>query len=144
MNTLSYLRYFIFLIGLTAINVQAEIELQGITETAYQECGDLGNDALAIQSIRYELNSSKQEIMAALDFLVKQELGQQPLFMHRAKAIATWVFYNYPADFSPRLVGQTYAVECGIKTSNQIELLVNHGKEDQKRGAWESAQLSAE
>jgi len=144
MNTLIYLRYFIFIIGLTAIDVQAEINLHEITETAYHECEDLGNDALAIQSIRYELNGSMQEIMDTLDVLVKQELGQQPLFMQRVKAIATWVFYNYPADFSPRLVGQTYAVECGIKTSNQIELLVNHGKEDQKRGAWESAQLSAE
>jgi len=140
MNTLSYLRYFIFIIGLTAIDVQAEIKLQGIAETAYHECEDLGNDALAIQSIRYELNSSKQEIMNTLDALVKAESGPQPLFMQRIKAIATWVFYNYPADFSPSLVGQTYAVECGIKTSNQIELLVNNGEEDQKRGAWVSAQ----
>ncbi len=144
MNTLRYLRYFIFIIALTAIDVQAEINLHEITETAYHECEDLGNDALAIQSIRYELNSSKQEIMAALDFLVKQELGQQPLFMHRAKAIATWVFYNYPADFSPRLVGQTYAVECKIKTSNQIRLLVENESKPEKRRAWESAQQSAE
>ncbi len=144
MNTLRYLRYFIFIIGLIAIDVQAEIKLQGIAETAYYECEDLGSDALAIQSIRYEQNSSIQEIMDRLDGLIKQELGPQPLFMQRIKAIATWVFNNYPADFSPSLVGQTYTVECGIKTSNQIELLVNNGKEDQKRGAWESAQQSAE
>ena len=142
MNTLRYLRYFIFIIGLTAINVQAEIKLQGITETAYHECEDLGNDALAIQSIRYELNSSMQEIMAALDVLVKKELGLQPLFMRRIGAVATWVFYNYPADFSPGLVGQTYAVECKIKTFNQIRLLVDNDNEPEKRRAWESAQQS--
>ena len=82
MNTLRYLRYFIFIIALTAIDVQAEINLQGIAETAYQECGDLGNDALAIQSIRYELNGSMQEIMDTLDVLVKEDLGQQPLLEH--------------------------------------------------------------
>jgi len=140
MNTLRYLRYFIFIIALTAINVQAEIELQGITETAYHECEDLGNEALAIQSIRYELNGSMQEIMDTLDVLVKEELGPQPLFMHRARAVATWVFYNYPADFTPGLVGQTYTVECGIKTSNQIRLLVDNDNEPEKRRAWESAQ----
>jgi len=82
MNTLSYLRYFIFIIGLIAIDVQAEIELQGITETAYHECEDLGNEALAIQSIRYELNGSIQEIINTLDALVTQELGHQPLLEH--------------------------------------------------------------
>ncbi len=142
MNTLRYLRYFIFIIALTAIDVQAEINLQGITETAYHECEDLGNDALAIQYIRYELNSSKQEIMAALDVLVKKELGLQPLFMQRIKAVATWVFYNYPADFSPGLVGQTYAVECKIKTANQISLLVDNESQPEERRAWESAQQS--
>ena len=144
MNTLRYLRYFIFIIALTAINVQAEIELQGITETAYHECEDLGNEALAIQSIRYELNGSMQEIMDTLDVLVKEELGPQPLFMHRIKAVATYVFYNYPADFSPSLVGQTYTVECKIKTSNQISLLVDNDNESENRKAWESAQQSAD
>ncbi len=66
MNTLSYLRYFIFIIGLIAIDVQAETKLQGIAETAYYECEDLGVDALAIQSIRYEQNSSIQEIIDTL------------------------------------------------------------------------------
>ena len=78
--------------------------------------------------------------LIAIDVLVKQELGSQPLFMQRIKAVARWVFYNYPADFSPGLVGQTYAVECGIKTSGQIELLVNNDNEPEKRRAWESAQ----
>ncbi len=82
MNTLRYLRYFIFIIGLIAIDVQAEIKLQGIAETVYFECEDLGSDALAIQSIRYEQNSSMQEIMATLDALVTQELGHQPLLEH--------------------------------------------------------------
>ena len=144
MNTLRYLRYFIFIIGLIAIDVQAEIDLQGIAETAYYECEDLGSDALAIQSIRYEQNSSIQEIMDRLDGLIRQEMGPQPLFMHRIKAVATYVFYNYPADFSPGLVGQTYTVECKIKTSNQSRLLVENGKEDQKRRAWESAQQSVD
>ncbi len=144
MNTLSYLRYFIFIIGLIAIDVQAEIELQGIAETAYYECEDLGISALAIQSIRYEQNSSIQEIMDRLDGLIRQELGPQPLFMHRIKAVATWVFYNYPADFSPGLVGQTYTVECKIKTSNQIRLLVDNDNESEERRAWESAQQSAD
>ncbi len=144
MNTLSYLRYFIFIIGLNAIDVQAEINLQGLAETAYYECEDLGSNALAIQSIRYEQNSSIQEIMDRLDGLIKQELGPQPLFMHRIKAVATWVFYNYPADFSSSLVGQTYTVECKIKTSNQIRLLVDNDNESEERRAWESAQQSAD
>ena len=109
---LVYFRYFIFIIGLTAIDVQAEINLHEIAVTAYHECNDIGIDALAIQSIRYEHNSSMQEIMDRLNGLVKEELGLQPLFMHRIKAVATWVFYNYPADFNPGLVGQTYTVNA--------------------------------
>lgn len=112
--------------GLTSLNAQAEIKLQYLAETAYQECGDLGNDALAIQSIRYEIDSSRQEILKTLDALVIQELGRQPLFMSRINAVATWVFRNYPSDFSPKLVGQTYAIECRIKTAQQIEHLLDH------------------
>jgi len=144
MNILHYTKYLIFIIGLIAIDVQAEINLQGIAETAYYECEDLGSNALAIQSIRYEQNSSIQEIMDRLDGLIRQEMGPQPLFMHRIKAVATYVFYNYSADFSPGLVGQTYTVECKIKTSNQIRLLVENESKPEKRRAWESAQQSAE
>ena len=64
--------------------------------------------------------------------------------MSRVKAIATWVFYNYPANFSPGLVGQTYTVQCKIKTANQIRLLVDNDNESEERRAWESAQQSAE
>ncbi len=144
MHTLSYLRYFIFIIGLIAIDVQAEIKLQGIAETAYYECENFGIEALAIQSIRYEQNSSIQEIMDRLDGLIRQELGPQPLFMHRIKAVATYVFYNYPADFSPGLVGQTYTIECKIKTADQIRILVDNESQPEERRAWESAQQSAD
>ncbi len=64
--------------------------------------------------------------------------------MQRIKAVATYVFYNYPADFSPSLVGQTYTVECKIKTSNQISLLVDNESQPEERRAWESAQQSAD
>lgn len=51
------------LVFLSIPDVRAGIKLQGILVTAYQECEDLGNDVLAIQSIRNELKSSKQVIL---------------------------------------------------------------------------------
>jgi hypothetical protein len=142
MNTLRYLRYILFITGLLAIDAQAGIELQGIIETSYQECESLGNEAMAIQSIRYERNSSRPEFMKTITVLIEQELGPQPLLLRRIQAVAQWVYHYYPADFDPELVGQTYAGECKTKTFGQIKLLIESGKEDQKRKAWESVQPS--
>ncbi len=130
------------MIGLIAIDAQAEVKLQGIIESSYHECENLGIEAMAIQSIRYERNSSMQEIMDTLTVLIEKELGPQPLFLHRIKAVSKWIYHYYPAHFDPGLVGQTYAGECKTKTFGQIKLLVENDKEHQKGKAWASAQQS--
>lgn len=138
MNKLCYLKHFILLFGFVASDAQAQIELQGIIESAYYECENLGADARSIQTIRYEQGSSIQEFMETLTPLVRKELGLQPLFLSRIKAVANWVYYYYPPDFDPDLVGQTYAGECKIKTFGQIQPLVENGKGQQEGKAWES------
>ena len=143
MNKLNYLKYFIFLIGFVVLDAQAQVELQGIIETAYYECENLGTDAMAIQSIRYEQDSPIQELMETLTLLVEKELGPQPLFLHRIKAVAQWVYFYYPPDFDPDLVGQTYAGECKNKTFGQIQLLVENGKGQQQGKTRESTRQLA-
>ena len=111
--------------GLMPLVANAELHLKGIVDTSIQECEDLGQEALAIQSIRFQEDSSINDIMSTLTLMVEEELGSQPLFISRVNAVAKWVFYYYPADFSPGLVGQTYTVECEAKIDDQLRLLLD-------------------
>lgn len=124
---------------------------EGIFETATLECENLGGEALAIQAIRYELNNiTVDEIVKGLDVLIHQEfpkeMQNQPLYLHRVRAVAKWVFYHFPPDFDEKLVGKTYEVECKKKTYASIdhafpEILGEGSKGSQKRDAqkaWES------
>ena len=63
MNIAKYTSIFIFMLGLMALEVNAELNLDGIVETATQECEDLGNDAVAIQTIRFQEHSSINDIV---------------------------------------------------------------------------------
>ena len=128
---------------------QAEgIKQNGIFETAMAECQLLGQDALAIQAIRYEINTiTIDELITSLDILIQQENDEgskhQPLFLHRIRVVAQWVFYHYPPDFAENLVGQTYTIECQQKTAQQLakkfpKLYGDGTRNSQKRDAWQS------
>ena len=127
---------------------QAEgIKQNGIFETAMAECQLVGQEALAIQAIRYEINAiTIDELITSLDILIQQENDEgskhQPLFLHRIRAVAKWVFYHYPADFAEQLVGQTYTIECQQKTAQQLAekfpKLYDGTRNIQKRDAWQS------
>ena len=66
--------------------------------------------------------------------MVEEELGVQPIFISRVNAVAEWVFYHYPEDFSPDLVGQTYTVECMIKIDEQLKLLLDEDEYNELGG----------
>ena len=125
MNIAKHTSFFFLMLGLMSFEAKAELNLDGIVDTASQECEDLGNDAVSIQSIRFQEHSSINDIMRTVTLMVEEELGTQPIFISRVNAVAKWVFYHYPEDFSPDLVGQTYTVECMTKIDNQLKLLLD-------------------
>ena len=129
---------------LITFNVNAEdIKTQGLLHSAFAECEQLGEEALAIQAIRYELHDiTIDELITGLDKLIHQEYEegskQQPLFLSRVRAVAKWVFYHYEPDANERKVGLDYSTQCKNKTYAEIEKKfpdIIGGKEDQKRKA---------
>jgi len=120
----------------------------GLLETVIAECENLGGEALAIQAIRFELNDiTIDELIEGLDKIIKQENPEgsknQPLFLHRVRAVAKWVFYHYPPNFDEQLVGSTYEIECKNKTTKQVadkypHLFGEGTKKEQERRAWEA------
>lgn len=129
------------------------IKSEGILETAAAECLNLGGDARAIQMIRSDEHPELEQLLANLEVYIADEfpdgMKKQPLFISRIRAVGKWVYYHFPEDFDPELVGTTYTTECSDKTITQIlnmfpQIAGEGSKESQKRGASKSWETQAE
>ena len=71
MNIAKYTSIIFLMLGLMSFQARAELNFDGIVETATQECEDLGNDAVAIQTIRFQEHSSINDIVGTPWWLKK-------------------------------------------------------------------------
>ena len=142
---MKYMALLAIMIAFQATLAKDEINPDGIMQSAYLECQNLGGEAKAIQMIRGDDHPTLEQILVNLETYIADEFpdGQkkQPLFIARIREVGKWVFYHFESDFDPELVGTTYETECTDKTMKQIVTMfpnIEGGKMDQKMKAWES------
>src|SRR3990167_8371512 len=104
-------------------------KLTALVNGVAPECERLGIIANGIQMIRGDVHSSLDEILINTAAYISEEArdinateqefivpDKNPIYLMQVRAVGKWVYFYYDDNFSPQLVGDTYAMECQIKT----------------------------